>query len=255
MRKFLVVLAATLAVPAPALAADVGAGAGIGAHATGVGTSDDGRTQVKASATYTGVLTANGLEVVGECDAEGIGAVASTAIERCYLVVNGQEFDLLARDLALPGNAVAFAGTKTVSAIPAQLCVLAEARPIVGDPARKETCANGAIGVTLPSTPALSFERDLDAAGIVLSGWNGSAFVCVARATGDAVRVAISRCEWGTARAPSVEVPGPIASTALVASAFRSEPVCFSATATFSDNTTQTVSGCGPMLPQGFEAP
>jgi len=75
---------------------------------------------IVAGGNYTGVI-ANGLTVVFECHAAATGAV-SVAMNACYLTTGGS-----GATLALPGSAVATAGTATVPFSPFQLCWTATA--------------------------------------------------------------------------------------------------------------------------------
>jgi hypothetical protein len=86
--------------------------------------------KIVAGGNYTGVLL-NDITVVFECHAAAPGAV-STAINSCYLTTGGS-----APSLALPGDAVATAGTSNVPFAPFKLCWTASATFL--DASRKST--------------------------------------------------------------------------------------------------------------------
>ena len=116
--RFLVVLSAIatlglMAIPSPAHAV---AGAAIG-------TSGDATHRLIVSAKVTGVLTGtNSIQLVVECNAEAIGAAASTAINECYATSAGGG-SATAPSIALPGNAAATAGTNNVALGRITVCV------------------------------------------------------------------------------------------------------------------------------------
>lgn len=78
----------------------------------------DAHTQVQlvVGGTYTGVI-ANGLTVVFDCTAAGVGDIVSVAITRCQLTTSS-----INKTIALPGPAATVAGTATVPFQEFQLC-------------------------------------------------------------------------------------------------------------------------------------
>lgn len=72
-----------------------------------------------AGGTYTGVI-ANGLTVVYNCSAAGVGDIVSVAITRCQLSTSTKN-----STIALPGPAATVAGTATVPFAPFTLCYAA----------------------------------------------------------------------------------------------------------------------------------
>lgn len=71
---------------------------------------------IAAGANFTGVI-ANGLVVVFECHAAGIGDAVSVAIKTCKVSTGTRNYPL-----AAPGAFVASAGTDTVPFAPFQVC-------------------------------------------------------------------------------------------------------------------------------------
>jgi hypothetical protein len=143
---------AALVVAAPAMAqTGASVGTGIGGHATAIDSSDDGLTTVRAGGNFTGVLAGGGLQIVFECDAQGVGAVAATVLDECYVEVDGQKYH--APTPNLPGVATATASTVETPIAPVRLCVTGRAVPVLGDDATASACVDQPIGgsVTLPT--------------------------------------------------------------------------------------------------------
>lgn len=109
MRKRLAALLAMaslalVAIPSPAHAV-AGSGVFIGGS---------GAQRLILHVTVTGVITGpNSIQVVLECDAEAVGAAASTAINQCT-ASSAAGGSATAPNIALPGNFAATAGTNNV---------------------------------------------------------------------------------------------------------------------------------------------
>lgn len=131
--SLLVLVLSGALLPLPAAQAATGIG--------GAGASIDtvGKNRVVASGMYVGqLLGTDELLVEFECNAESIGAAASTAITNCELIAgDGSHF---APDLALPGNAVATAGVATVPLAPIRLCWTATGTFVLGSPVTTSGC-------------------------------------------------------------------------------------------------------------------
>jgi hypothetical protein len=153
-RTHLVALAAVaaLAVAAPAMAqTGASVGTGVGGHTTAVDSSDDGLTTVRVGGNFTGVLAGQGLQIVFECDAQGVGAVAATALDECYVEVAGVKYHAATPNL--PGAATVTTATVQTPIAEVKLCVTGRAVPVLGDDATATACADTPIGgsVTLPT--------------------------------------------------------------------------------------------------------
>jgi hypothetical protein len=124
------------------LAVATAAAAGMGGMGTAHAATTIDTNRIVASGNYAGVLL-NGLTVVFECHAAAPGAV-STEINACYLTTGGG-----ASPIALPGEAAATAGERSVPFAPFKLCWIASATYV--NAAHKTT--NGCTG--LPSVGGL----------------------------------------------------------------------------------------------------
>jgi hypothetical protein len=93
--------------------------------------------------------------------------------------------------------------------------------------------------------------------GVVLNGGFQAVYECTAAATGAVVSVAITGCKPSTGgRNVTIGLPGAaavIAGTAALPLA--SYTLCYSATATYIDGSTRSVSGCNPLINLGGGVP
>ncbi len=142
--------------PGVAGATEVGGGAGLFAgYSVDFETSDDEPTASgRASASYTGVVNADGVQFALACDVQGYGTVSAVRIEECYLATGTVRIDATAQ-FGIPGAAIVTATTEKVTFAElgdtVRACVVGRVIPLVGADIAVETCVDSAV-TTLPPT-------------------------------------------------------------------------------------------------------
>lgn len=134
------------------IAAGVNVNAGLAGSSTTIESNEEGTTQTRASASFTGVVNGGGVTFAFECDGQGIGAAASTSMNECFLQTGDTTVHALDR-INLPGNVVAAAQTTTISfqdlGDKVRVCAVVSVTPIVGTPGDPtESCVDDGVGVS-----------------------------------------------------------------------------------------------------------
>jgi hypothetical protein len=236
--------------PASADSAAVGVRAGESGHVMALESSADGRTYVKVSATFTGVLAGNGLQMAVACDAQGVGLVAATRVDECSIHVAGQRYDVPTVPYNAPGPVAVVAGTFATPISDITVCVSGRAVPVLGEDATARRCFDQPVTVN-PGPVLEPAEETVIGVGVVEQSGRTVAYGCAAVAVPTAVSTSIVECRldslWSS---PQVTMPGPAAATGGVAVLYTgTRPrVCYTIEARFLSGRTAQTSGCRESL-------
>jgi hypothetical protein len=227
-------------------------------HVAALGSSQDGTTHVRVSVTFTGVLVGNGLQMVVECDALGVGLVAATSVDECAVYVDGQRYDVPPAVDNAPGPLAVVAGTVHTPVSDISVCVGGRAVPVLGDDAYARRCFDSAVTLDVNPPPMRPSPTSVKGVGVVEQVGSSAVFACAAVASQSAVATSVIECTLDSGwAAPRVTMPGPLAATSGVghhaAGILR---VCYTVEAVSLSGQTARTSGCsGPMLQQAVSGP